>query len=47
MNEPELAIDPKVAKDPGHLEVDDRIPTAEVQEGEDDSDGEENIDVVD
>ena len=47
MNEPELAVDPEVAKDPRHLEADDRIPTTEVQEGEDDSDGEENIDVVD
>ena len=33
MNEPELAVDPKVAKDPGHLEADDRIPMAEVQIG--------------
>uniref|UniRef100_A0A2N9HXI2 Uncharacterized protein n=1 Tax=Fagus sylvatica TaxID=28930 RepID=A0A2N9HXI2_FAGSY len=47
MNEPELAVDPEMAEDPGYLETDDRIPTVEVQEGEDDSDGEENIDVVD
>uniref|UniRef100_A0A2N9FVY1 Glucose-methanol-choline oxidoreductase C-terminal domain-containing protein n=1 Tax=Fagus sylvatica TaxID=28930 RepID=A0A2N9FVY1_FAGSY len=47
MNEPELAVDPEVAEDPGHLEADDQIRMVEVQEEEDDSDGEENVDVVD
>jgi regulator of replication initiation timing len=47
MNEPELAVDPEVAEDPGHFEADDRIRMVEVQEEDDDSDGEENVDVVD
>jgi hypothetical protein len=47
MNEPELAVDPKVAEDPGHLEADDRIRMVEVQEEDDNSNGEENVDVLD
>jgi hypothetical protein len=47
MNEPEFAVDPKVAEDPGHLEADDRIRMVEVQEEDDNSNGEENVDVLD
>ena len=47
MNELELAVDPKVGEDPGHLEADDRIQMVEVQEEDDDSDREENVDVLD
>jgi regulator of replication initiation timing len=43
LNEPVLADDPEVTEDL----PDDRIQTVEFQEGEDDSDVEENIDVVD
>jgi hypothetical protein len=43
LNEPKLVDDPEMALDL----VDDRIQTVEFQEGEDDSDVEENIDVVD
>ena len=43
LNEPVLADDPEMTEDL----ADDRIQTVEFQEGEDDSDVEENIDVVD
>ena len=49
LNEPDLTDDHEVAEDmaPGDDGVDDQIQTVEFQEGEDDSDVEENIDVVD
>ena len=47
LKESELSYDPEVAKDPEDMETDDEILEVNVQEGDDDSDGEENIDVVD
>ncbi len=43
MNEPVLADDPEVTED----QADDQIQTVEFREGEDGSDVEENIDVID
>ena len=46
LKELELADDPEVAEDPDNMEADDQIPMVGVQEGDEDSDGGESLDVV-